>query len=109
MKISLENYLRNKLDEVESMHSFELATDTLRCWIDEYNNNETSKEKHSEVLNIADVMRSLPLVEALEQYIGVLGEELDELASMATTHGWKSSRVEIGEQLRNRIAELKRQ
>lgn len=37
MKISLENYLRNKLDEVESMHSFELATDTIRCWIDEYN------------------------------------------------------------------------
>lgn len=37
MKISLENYLRNKLDEVESMHSYELATDTIRCWIDEYN------------------------------------------------------------------------
>lgn len=37
MKITLENYLRNKLDEVESVHSFELATDTIRCWIDEYN------------------------------------------------------------------------
>lgn len=37
MRISLENYLRNKLDKVESMSSFELATDTLRCWIDEYN------------------------------------------------------------------------
>lgn len=37
MKISLENYLRNKIDEVESMHSYELSTDTIRCWIDEYN------------------------------------------------------------------------
>lgn len=55
------------------------------------------------------VSGSLPLVEALEQYIGVLVEELDELASMVATHGWKSSRVEIGEQLRNRITELKRQ
>lgn len=36
MKISLENYLKNKLDEVEIVHSFELATDTIRCWIDEY-------------------------------------------------------------------------
>jgi|SRR5690606_2873007 len=36
MKISLENYLRNELDKVESMHSFELATEAVRCWIDEY-------------------------------------------------------------------------
>lgn len=44
MNISLENYLRNKLDEVESMHSFELATDTIRCWIDEYKN-----QRHKEI------------------------------------------------------------
>ena len=37
MKKSLEIYLRNKLNEVESMGYFELATDTIRCWIDEYN------------------------------------------------------------------------
>lgn len=37
MEISLENYLRDKVDEEESMHSFEIATDTIRCWIDEYN------------------------------------------------------------------------
>lgn len=55
------------------------------------------------------VSGALPLVEALEQYIKVLGEELDELVSMDATHGWKSSRVEIGEQMRNRITELKRQ
>ena len=63
----------------------------------------------SALLRQTDVVRSLPLVEALEQYIGVLGEELDELASVAIARGWKSSRVEVGEQLRNRIAELKRQ
>ena len=57
----------------------------------------------------AAVSGSLPLVEALEQYIGVLVDELNEVAGMAAIHGWKSSRVEIGEQLRNRITELKRQ
>lgn len=62
-----------------------------------------------QALHKCDCSKQLPLVEALEQYIGVLGEELDELASMAVTHGWKSSRVEVGEQMRNRITELKRQ
>jgi hypothetical protein len=36
MKISLENWLRNKLQENEEMHDYAVATETLRCWIDEY-------------------------------------------------------------------------
>lgn len=36
MKISLENWLRNKLDEVESMHNFNVGTETVRCWIEEH-------------------------------------------------------------------------
>ena len=36
--ISLENWLRNKLSENEEMHDYSVATDTIRCWIDEYNN-----------------------------------------------------------------------
>lgn len=37
MNISLENYLRNKLDENELMHDYAVATDSVRCWIQEYN------------------------------------------------------------------------
>jgi hypothetical protein len=36
MNISLENWLRNKLQENEEMHDYAVATDTVRCWIDEY-------------------------------------------------------------------------
>jgi hypothetical protein len=37
MNISLENWLRNKLHEVERMQDYSVATDTIRAWIDLYN------------------------------------------------------------------------
>ena len=37
MKISLENWIRNKLQETEEMLVYSVGTDTVRCWIDEYN------------------------------------------------------------------------
>jgi hypothetical protein len=53
MKISLENWLRNKLQENEEMHDFSVATDTVRCWIDEHKqltqqdvNGTCSKKTH---------------------------------------------------------------
>ena len=36
MNISLENWLRNKLQENEEMHDYAVATERVRCWIDEY-------------------------------------------------------------------------
>lgn len=36
MNISLENWLRNKLQENEEMQDYAVSTDTVRCWIDEY-------------------------------------------------------------------------
>ncbi len=36
MNISLENWLRNKLQENEETQDYAVATDTVRCWIDEY-------------------------------------------------------------------------
>ena len=53
MNISLENYLRGKLYEVERMGSYELATDTIKCWIDEY--NEQLNHKH-DVSNRRDLV-----------------------------------------------------
>ena len=32
----LENWIINKLQEIEEMHEYSVATDTIRCWIDEF-------------------------------------------------------------------------
>lgn len=45
MNISLENWIRNKLQENEEMHSYEVATESIRCLIDDYNNQKTIKTK----------------------------------------------------------------
>ena len=36
MNISLENWLRNKLQENEEMQDYAVSTETIRFWIDEY-------------------------------------------------------------------------
>ena len=36
--IRIENFIRNKLQETEEMQEYSVSTDTIRCWIDEYNN-----------------------------------------------------------------------
>jgi len=45
----------------------------------------------------------------LKEYIKLLGEELDELAVLAHTHGWRSTRGEQGLRLRNEIDELEKE
>lgn len=42
MEISLENWLRNKLQENEEMQDYSVATDAVRAWIDEYNHSHQS-------------------------------------------------------------------
>lgn len=44
MKMSLENWLRDKLDEKEKKHDYEVATDTVRAWIDLYNEKQSQKQ-----------------------------------------------------------------
>lgn len=55
MNISLENWLRNKLQENEEMHDYAVATETVRCWIDEYKQ-----------LSQPVVIKSLPLQDLIE-------------------------------------------
>ena len=45
--ISLKNFIRNKLQENEEMHDYAVATDTVRCWIEEYEEDlpPTPKDK----------------------------------------------------------------
>ena len=47
------------------------------------------------------------LIEAYEAYITLLGEELQDLVPFSRSHGWRSSRVELGEKARERIQEAK--
>lgn len=44
MSIALENYLRDKLYELESMHEYNVPTDSIRAWIDVYNDLVKSEE-----------------------------------------------------------------
>ena len=46
------------------------------------------------------------LIETLNLYIKVLGEELSELTLLMSVRGWKSSRVDIGLGFRGRIHAL---
>jgi len=51
--------------------------------------------------------KAIELAKIQEEYINLLGEELNELATLAHTHGWKSSRIEKGKKLRQKIKEIK--
>lgn len=42
-----------------------------------------------------------------DEYIELLGDELDEISGLAIAHGWKSSRYEAGVECRKKIANLK--
>lgn len=46
--MDLNDYLLEKLNEVEQNHSYEVATETVRCWIIDfifYTNAEDAKNK----------------------------------------------------------------
>ena len=47
------------------------------------------------------------LIAAYDEYIALLGAELDELSGFAATHGWKSTRYEAGRLCRRKIESAK--
>jgi hypothetical protein len=47
------------------------------------------------------------LVDAYEDFIRVLGEEINDMHGLCYVHGWRSKRGEIGQQCRERIAKAK--
>ena len=49
------------------------------------------------------------LIEAYDNYIKLLVEELDETVSIASVHGWKSKRAELGVMCREEIKLVKEQ
>ena len=48
------------------------------------------------------------LIIAMNDYITVLGKELDDCAVMLSVHGWQSKRVQEGIDARNKILEIKK-
>ena len=50
----------------------------------------------------------LALVDALDNYIRILGNELNDCVTIAHVHGWRSTRVAEGEKVRKEIAALRR-
>ena len=48
-------------------------------------------------------------LEAMEQYIELLGAEINELIPLAFTHGWVSTRAEEGRRLRAIIAAARKE
>lgn len=47
------------------------------------------------------------IIKVYDDYIILLGKELDELAPFAATHGWKSSRFEEGKKMREKITAIR--
>jgi hypothetical protein len=47
------------------------------------------------------------IIEIQDEYIHLLGEELNELVVLAHIHGWESKRYEDGKKLREEILRLK--
>ena len=45
-EVSLENWIRNKLQELEEIHDYAAATDQIRYWIDEYNKKINNGNKY---------------------------------------------------------------
>ena len=53
------------------------------------------------------VKKQNELITIYEKYIELFNDELGELLPLASNHGWKSKRFEIGVEYRNKIEQLK--
>ena len=47
------------------------------------------------------------IIKLQDQYIKLLTDEINDMVGIAHTHGWESSRYEVGLNLRNEISRLK--
>ena len=63
------------------------------------------KRIHQLMDNFAD-NKTKKLIQAYDKYIELLGEELDELMSIASIRGWKSSRIDEGKKARKIIKDV---
>ena len=68
----------------------------------------TEDEVKAEFNSLVSTVTLSNYLKELESYIDFIGLELDELAILANTHGWKSSRVKEGEDRRVKLKASRR-
>ncbi len=51
--------------------------------------------------------RKIELIKTQQEYIDLLIAEINDLCGMASVHGWRSTRVDEGKRLREKIITLK--
>ena len=92
----------------------EIRNNHTRTWFsedDDIDDPKTGFMPWPEVLKAMEEYAQLSpdkaIIAKMEEYIKLLGKELDETATMAHIYGWRSSRVEEGEKLRAELAALR--
>jgi hypothetical protein len=97
------------MDKELSQQIREIVAESSLCHTSMANRGECEQEIDELASAILKLFkeRMLRLIGLYEEYIALLGKELDETASMAYVHGWKSSRHEQGKKMREKIAELR--
>lgn len=46
------------------------------------------------------------IIDAQKEYIKILSDELNEITPFAYTHGWRTTRYEMGKMIREKISQL---
>lgn len=46
------------------------------------------------------------IIETQKEYIKILSDELNELTPLAYSHGWRTTRYEMGKAIREKISQL---
>ena len=86
-----KEYHKQKMEEVMPKSKKLSNRKELSLW--NYWDATTSEDR------VDIVERAFKMIEAQKKYIELLSEELDELAVLAHSRGWRSKRAEQGEQM----------
>jgi len=91
MKECAKDYHKQKMEEMMPKSKKLSNRKELSLW--NYWDATTSEDR------VDIVERAFKMIEAQKKYIELLSEELDELAVLAHSRGWRSKRAEQGEQM----------
>jgi len=75
------------------------------------NTRELSDEDYGKAFmdNVKYIVNANKLIDALDSYVKLLDDELNEVVPLANVHGWRSKRFEVGEMARDKINSLREQ
>jgi hypothetical protein len=109
-----ERELRGKLETAKNDKQkafFQKALTNVQGWIEEFAAAyELLGEKPAAIVEAMGVQQEIEveeLINAYENYLNVLNDELNDLVGIASIHRWKSRNVDRGEEARKRISAAK--